>query len=66
MQIVIPNLLLIILHWNKKGKITGNHYKDYGELIEDLDDVWYSSDLKEKWHLESFEKRNFINIEERA
>jgi len=53
------------INWNKKGKITGNHLKLF-ELIEDLDDVCYSSNLKEKWHLEAFEKRNFINIEKES
>jgi|TARA_Y100000034_G_scaffold13632_1_gene14240 hypothetical protein len=49
------------INWNKKGKITGNHLKLF-ELIEDLDDVGYNSGLKEKWHLDAFEKGNFINI----
>ena len=49
------------INWNKKGKMTGNHLKLF-ELIEDLDDVGYHSDLKEKWHLDAFEKGNFINI----
>ena len=51
------------INWNKKGKITGNHLKLF-ELIEDLDDVGYNRDLNEEWHLESFEKGNFININE--
>ena len=54
------------INWNKKGKITGNHLKLF-ELIEDLDDVGYTRNLNEKWHLESFAKQNFINIKkERA
>ena len=50
-------------NWNKKG-ITGNHFKLF-ELIEDLDDV-SGIEFDREWHLEAFEKRNFINIEERA
>ena len=49
------------INWNKKGKITGNHLKLF-ELIEDLDDVGYNRDLNEEWHLDAFEKGNFINI----
>jgi hypothetical protein len=54
------------INWDySKGK-TGNHFELF-KLIEDLDDVCYNRDLNEKWHLESFEKENFINIEkERA
>jgi hypothetical protein len=51
-------------NWNKKKGITGNHFKLF-ELIEDLDDV-SCIEFDREWHLEAFEKRNFINIEERA
>jgi hypothetical protein len=51
-------------NWNKKKGITGNHFKLFN-LIEDLDDV-SCIDFDKKWHLESFEKQNFINIGERA
>jgi len=51
-------------NWNKKKGITGNHFKLF-ELIEDLDDV-SCIEFDREWHLEAFEKRNFINIEEAA
>ena len=51
-------------NWNKKKGITGNHFKLF-ELIEDLDDV-SGIEFDREWHLEAFEKRNFINIEEAA
>ena len=50
-------------NWNKKG-ITGNHFKLF-ELIEDLDDV-SRIEFDREWHLEAFEKRNFINIEKES
>jgi len=51
-------------NWNYLKGITGNHFKLF-ELIEDLDDV-SGIEFDREWHLEAFEKRNFINIEERA
>jgi len=52
------------INWDySKGK-TGNHLKLFN-LIEDLEDV-SCIDFDKKWHLESFEKQNFINIGERA
>ena len=54
------------INWDYSKGVTGNHFELFN-LIEDLDDVCYNRDLNEKWHLESFEKQNFINIEkERA
>ena len=50
-------------NWDYSKGITGNHFKLF-ELIEDLDDV-SCIEFDREWHLEAFEKRNFINIEER-
>jgi len=51
-------------NWNYSKGITGNHFKLF-ELIEDLDDV-SRIEFDREWHLEAFEKRNFINIEKES